>query len=451
MKKLALALTAVGLATSSFAQMPSQVCQTLSAGNGDQTAQIQQALEACAGGKGAVVLSSGTYKVSQLSVPAASYLYLGKGTTLQQEVAMPSNPPSNSQSNPPSQAEQTKAPPAPMNAPMSLIVVKGDNVTLAGEGTISGSFVEPAGLPPKGKDKDKDLSKEQEKALKAQEKAQEVKEKQQEKAQKSPHLDRGVLQLPALVKAEKVANLQVSGLTFTNYHGNALSLSQVENAKVSGIKVNAKAPMTNGVVLDGVTGANLEKSYLLTSGMQVVVAAQQAPTTGVTLNDNYVYSGTGVVVGLNATKGISQVKVNNLVVNEATNGVAVLANAQNGGKISQVSFNNVYAYQTSTPIHIAANFNQTYNNTGDNIPTFTGINVSNFYSLGGGSVDLAGYSSSNKLAVDFNNVRVAKVNDWKLYNASINNLGNSSTGSLSSAAVNEVKDIIESKLVAFPR
>ncbi|RIY31342.1 hypothetical protein CJP74_07600 [Psittacicella melopsittaci] len=410
LKKITLTLSALGLALSSLGA-PSFVCQTLTPG--EQTQQnIQRIIDQCAETEGYVAFTPGTYTVSGLKLPAHAALSLAKGATL---VLTGENGQSGS------------------------IQVLGDKVTISGEGTISGGV---QSLPYAGKDVK--LPKEQEKALKEQEKAfKEVYE--------SPFVDNSIFNLPALVQATNVNNLEISGVSFTNFSGNAVYLNKVKQVTINQTKVSSERLFTHGIVVNGGEGVTLKQNYLSLPGIHVLIAAKDAPSQQVRLDTNYLYGGVGAVIGINLSQGVKQVEVNNLVVQQAEAGVAILTNARVGGQVSDISFNNIYVNDVSKPIYLAANFNQTYKNTGNAIPTFQNLSISNFYSLGGGNIVLTGYSSSNPLAVNFSNVRIAKVNSWKIEAAKITDVANSSTGSFSQASVDEVKAVIDSQLKPFPR
>ncbi|RIY36797.1 glycosyl hydrolase family 28 protein [Psittacicella gerlachiana] len=397
---------------------PRNPCQSLTATAGDSTNVIQSALTACAG-KGAVVLETGAFKVQNLTLPAETVLYINRGASLERL---------NPQVNEVQQALATRA-------NQGFLVVTGDKVAIVGGGKISGNLQAQVNYTFSDK-------KQAEKAQKAQEKAQ----KEQEKISKDLISSPQVLELPALIRADKVNNLVIAGISLVNYLGNALYVAQADNVQVYHVKVYENQAFANGVVLDGVSNAVLHTNYLLTTGAQVLLSASKAQASRLCFESNYLYSGFGFMLGLNLTHGLQDLRVDGLVVNQAENGIALLTNNKFGGQVAQVDLKNIYVYQANQPLQLDLNYDN-YHNVGTKIPQVKAVKITNFYALGGGKVEFVGNSASNPLKVELENIRIAKVNSWRTQDAQLNYLDNSR----GEASLTQVKRVIEEQLKQFPR
>ncbi|MFC6276457.1 glycosyl hydrolase family 28 protein [Psittacicella hinzii] len=470
--KLAVGLGLATLALQvNYAQAnPTQNCQLITKEQAEYpnfNQIFQQLINSCVG-NGAVVLDGAVFKIEHINLPANTTLTIKGNATLMgvgqgQIGANVGNGWNSSAQNASERA---------------VITVAGDNVVINGNGYIRGNTATclPAAVNANAQTRSANatisgntainapLTKEQqkaaEKAAKEQAKAAEKAAKEQAKAAEQAEKAQYKVSLPetltpqnspSLIRAVGVKNFTLTGVALGDFAGNALYLAQAQNVKLSQIAVRQLGvPQAQGLVFNGVQNLQLDTAYVAATGANLVLMAQSQPTTEVKLNKVYTYGGNGLVIGYDLTQGISKVQVNELVAQGSAVGIAIATNAQLGGKISDLSFAKVYVDNVATPLYIAANHKPAYRNAGANIPSFSNINVSDFYSLGGGQVELSGYDTQHKVSVNFKNVRISKVAEWKVYNADIKNLGNSTTGSFSSASIDEVKAVIYPQLKPFP-
>jgi polygalacturonase len=130
------------------------------------------------------------------------------------------------------------------------------------------------------------------------------------------------------------------------------------------------------------------------------------PLTNVTISHNHFYSGHGMSIGSETDAGASAIRVNDLTIDHADNGIRIKSNASRGGLVRDVVYEDICIRDTDNPLL----FDTHYPGAGkvqNLIPRFEGITLRNISILGGGKLTFDGFDPGHPLRLAFDRVNVA--------------------------------------------
>jgi len=189
-----------------------------------------------------------------------------------------------------------------------------------------------------------------------------------------------------------------------NSQGTALSASNAFDT--AGITIGESA--TNGFIVcnDVSTG---DDQIALKGGISV---------SGITIAHNHFLAGDGMSIGSETNGGVPNVNVYDLSIDgtnsgmqDVANGIFIKSNSSVGGLVSNVTYSDVCVREVTNPIILTTFFTDA---TGDSIPDYTGITISDFHALASPDVTpivtFYGYDPSDLLGVTLDNVIVDGIN-----------------------------------------
>src|SRR5438094_7372721 len=115
-----------------------------------------------------------------------------------------------------------------------------------------------------------------------------------------------------------------------------------------------------------------------------------------TISDNHFYSGHGMSIGSETMGGASAIRVSNLSIDGADNGIRIKSNSSRGGLVRDVVYEDVCIRNTANPIYMDSNYSY-YGPARDKLPQFTDIVLRNVRILGGGKITLDGFDEMHRL------------------------------------------------------
>ncbi|MGH9491644.1 MAG: glycosyl hydrolase family 28 protein, partial [Terriglobales bacterium] len=128
-------------------------------------------------------------------------------------------------------------------------------------------------------------------------------------------------------------------------------------------------------------------------------------------NDHF-YTGHGMSIGSETSGGVSAVRVRNLTVDGAVNGLRIKSNASRGGLVTGVTYDNICLRGVRHPIVVNAFYGLPRHGRaapgGDSPPVFRGIVFRRVTILGAGRIVLDGYSAADPARLRFNGVFAAR-------------------------------------------
>ncbi len=211
---------------------------------------------------------------------------------------------------------------------------------------------------------------------------------------------------PRLLILNRCDNFALYRITLRNSPNFHVSYSGGNGFTVWGVKVWSpqKARNTDGIDPGNSTNVTITHSFIHTGDDQVAIkAGKGAPTTNMTISDNHFYTGHGMSIGSETDGGASRIRVSNLSIDGADNGLRIKSNSSRGGLVRDVVYDGVCIRATKNPILMDTNYSF-YGEARDKIPEFKDIVVRNIRVEGGGKVSLNGFDSGHRLGIRFDNV-----------------------------------------------
>src|SRR6202158_68216 len=118
------------------------------------------------------------------------------------------------------------------------------------------------------------------------------------------------------------------------------------------------------------------------------------PTTHMTIAHNHFYAGHGMSIGSNTDGGASAIRVTDLSIDHADNGIRIKSNSSRGGLVHDIVYEDVCIRETKNPILMDSNYSY-YGKDRDKLPQFKDIILRNVRVLTGGKITLQGYDAGH--------------------------------------------------------
>ena len=122
-----------------------------------------------------------------------------------------------------------------------------------------------------------------------------------------------------------------------------------------------------------------------------------------TIAHNHFYTGHGMSIGSETNGGADAIRVTDLSIDGADNGIRIKSNSGKGGLVHDVVYDDVCIRDTKNPIYMDSDYAH-YGRTGDKIPWFTGIVLKDVRIEGAGKLTLQGYDEKHRLGMIWDNV-----------------------------------------------
>jgi polygalacturonase len=163
---------------------------------------------------------------------------------------------------------------------------------------------------------------------------------------------------------------------------------------------------TDGIDPGNATNVTITHCYIRAGDDNVAIkAGSPGPTTHITVSHNHFYYGHGMSIGSETDGGASAIRVTDLSIDGADNGIRIKSNSSRGGLVSDVVYEDVCIQNTTNPIYMDSNYSYRGPAT-DKLPTFTGIVLRNVRIIGPGKLTLDGFDPTHRLGMRFDNVRL---------------------------------------------
>ena len=247
---------------------------------------------------------------------------------------------------------------------------------------------------------------------------------------------------PRLLDINGGSNFTLYGVTFQNSPNFHIVLDGLDSVTVWGIKILSPSlaytqpgyACKKGTTPDTVSGTYatcftpdtvkntdgfdpgesshvlLAYSYISTGDDHVAVkAGSGAGSHHLMFAHDYLYAGHGLSIGSETNTGVSDMTVQNLVVDgynhSGSVGIRIKSDASRGGSVSGVTYDGVCMRNVPQPLVFDAFYSATKSKT--SYPSFTGITVKNFHDLGAVKGEQAVFATYAKypLQISLNNVQ----------------------------------------------
>ena len=163
---------------------------------------------------------------------------------------------------------------------------------------------------------------------------------------------------------------------------------------------------TDGIDPGNCTNVTITHCYIRAGDDNVAIkAGRPGPTTHITVSDNHFYYGHGMSIGSETDGGASAIRVTDLSIDGADNGIRIKSNSSRGGLVRDVVYEDVCMQDTKNPIYMDSNYSFRGTAT-DKLPVFTDIVLRNVRIAGEGTITLEGFDAQHRLGMSFDNVHL---------------------------------------------
>ncbi|MEP6621766.1 MAG: pectinesterase family protein [bacterium] len=175
-----------------------------------------------------------------------------------------------------------------------------------------------------------------------------------------------------------------------------------------GVVINTpglNARNTDGIDPASSTNVTVTRSFINTGDDDVAIkAGSTGGSDHMTISHNHFYRGHGMSIGSETDGGASAIRVFDLSIDGADNGLRIKSNAARGGLVHDIEYSDVCLRKVKHPIEMDTHYSASEETTGNKIPEFRDIRFKSVRVLQGGNVILEGYDNARPLRVDWNDV-----------------------------------------------
>ena len=164
---------------------------------------------------------------------------------------------------------------------------------------------------------------------------------------------------------------------------------------------------TDGIDPGNSTNVTITHCFIRAGDDNVAIkAGSPGPTRNITISHNHFYYGHGMSIGSETDGGASAIRVTDLSIDGADNGIRIKSNSSRGGLVRDVVYEDVCIKDTTNPIYMDSNYSYRGEAT-DKLPTFQDITLRNVRIVGPGKITLDGFDPTHRLAMLFDNLTLA--------------------------------------------
>jgi polygalacturonase len=215
---------------------------------------------------------------------------------------------------------------------------------------------------------------------------------------------------PRLIVTSHSNNFTLYRITMKNSPNFHVVFGQGDGFTAWGVTINTPgkgARNTDGIDPSNATNVTITQSFIHTGDDNVAIKAGSAgPSSHITISHNHFYAGHGMSVGSETNGGVSALRVTDLTIDGADNGLRIKSNITRGGLVHDVVYEDVCITNTKNPIFMDPTYTATVGEARDLIPVFTGIEFHNVRISGGGTITLKGLDKDHRLGVLFDAVSI---------------------------------------------
>jgi len=173
-----------------------------------------------------------------------------------------------------------------------------------------------------------------------------------------------------------------------------------------GVTINTpkSARNTDGIDPSSATNVTIAHCFIHTGDDNVAIkAGPSGPSSHMTIAHNHFYTGHGMSIGSETQGGVSAIRVKDLSIDGADNGLRIKSNAERGGLVQDVAYEDVCIRDTKNAVLMDSHY--PFSGRGrDMLPTFRNIVLQDVRVLGPSKITLEGYDAGHRLGITLNNV-----------------------------------------------
>jgi polygalacturonase len=213
---------------------------------------------------------------------------------------------------------------------------------------------------------------------------------------------------PRLIVADHVNNFTLYRITLKNSPNFHVVFSGGRGFTAWGVVIDTPrtARNTDGIDPVSATDVSILYCFLHTGDDQVAIkAGSGGPASNITVAHNHFYTGHGVSIGSETDGGVHGLRVLDLSIDGADNGLRIKSNSTRGGLVDDVAYEDVCIRATKNPIVLDTTYSSPDSSgEGPKIPVYTNIAYRHVWVEGPGALQLEGHDPAHPLRVSFEDV-----------------------------------------------
>jgi polygalacturonase len=209
---------------------------------------------------------------------------------------------------------------------------------------------------------------------------------------------------PRMVVAERADNFTLYGITLKNSPNFHVIVSRTNGFTAWGVKIDSPktARNTDGIDPSSSTNVSILYSFIHAGDDNVAIKAGSAgPAAHITIAHNHFYTGHGMSIGSETNGNVEAVRVTDLTIEGADNGLRVKSNSTRGGFVRDVVYDDVCIRDTKEPIVVDPFYSS---ERGTLLPNFDDIAFRNVHVLTPGKITLLGTDDYHRSRLTFDGV-----------------------------------------------
>jgi polygalacturonase len=213
-------------------------------------------------------------------------------------------------------------------------------------------------------------------------------------------------QCPRLIHIEDSNNFTLYNVTLRNAANFHVLYSRGNGFTAWGVIIDtpATARNTDGIDPSSSTNVTITHCFIHAGDDNVAIkAGSDGPATHITIAHNHFYTGHGMSIGSETNGGASAIRVDDLSIDGADNGLRIKSNSSRGGLVQDIVYTDVCIRDTKNPIYMDTHYSF-FGADRDKIPDFRGIVLRDVSITGKGKITLDGFDETHKLGMTFDDV-----------------------------------------------
>ena len=211
---------------------------------------------------------------------------------------------------------------------------------------------------------------------------------------------------PRVLVVRRSNGFTLAGLTLRNSPNFHVVAERTDGFTAWGVKIRTPKTARNSDGIDPSSSTNVTIAHCLidTGDDDVAIkAGGTGPTTHVTIAHNRFWNGHGMSIGSNTNGGVRAVRVTDLTIDGADNGLRIKSDRSRGGLVEDVAYENVCMRNVPNPIVLTSMYT-TF--PGTLLPVYRDIRLKDVRSVDGGWTTLLGLDAEHRIGVLLDNVHV---------------------------------------------
>ena len=211
-----------------------------------------------------------------------------------------------------------------------------------------------------------------------------------------------VPRLMHLLRADDFTLYRITLRNSANFH---VLYSDGNGFTVWGVKVWSPATARNadGIDPQNATNVTITRSFIHAGDDNVAIKGAAHAARNITVSHNHFYAGHGMSIGSETNGGVNRIRVTDLSIDGADNGLRIKSNETRGGMVRDVIYQDVCIRDTKNPVYMDTHYSFMKETRGL-FPDFRDITLRGVRIQGKGKLLLDGYSAQRRLGITFDGV-----------------------------------------------